>query len=129
MSNTAKRIAIFAILFFVVFFTCKRIYSSQITVPESRQNTVAIQKKQSIIFFYRSDCAYCKKVYPLVKIASTFKLPVQFVNTKNNINRTMAITRYKIKAVPTFIYIDKNGNEKTRYTGSDFKEIKKLFNK
>lgn len=127
MNNIFKRIVVTTILFFAIGMTAFKVYKTQILEPQNNQSTVTVQKKASVIYFYRNDCVYCKRVFPIVKILSSLKLPVQYVNTNNRINRMMAKTRYKISAVPTFIVIDKNGNEKGRYSGSDFKKIKKLF--
>lgn len=91
------------------------------------RSTVTIKKKQSIIFFYRDDCPDCRKIFSQVLAGKDGGLPIQFVNTNNQTNKKRYLKKYNVKYVPTFIYLDNQGNEIDRYTGTDRTKIDNIL--
>lgn len=94
---------------------------------EQDRSTVTIQKKHSIVFFYRDDCPDCRKIFSQVLAGRDGGLPIQFVNTNNQTNKKKYLKKYNIKYVPTFIYLDKQGNEVDRYTGTNRTKIDEML--
>ncbi|WEV52107.1 thioredoxin family protein (plasmid) [Lactobacillus sp. ESL0731] len=118
-----KRLAILVSLFFMLFIGIS-IENSHINQTRTNRSAVRIKRKNSILFFYRDDCADCKKVFPLISIMHDLGSPIQFINTKNALNHEKSIVEFHIKTVPTLILIDNSGTEINRYSGSNIKNIK-----
>lgn len=101
-----------------------------VTARENNRQSVVIKKKQSVLFFYRDDCGDCQKIFEQVYNLSQ-KNPgkVQFINTNNKKNHEKYLTKYSVKYVPTFIALDENGEEVSRYTGTDSEKIAEQLKK
>lgn len=100
------------------------------TARENNRQSFVIKKKQSVLFFYRDDCPDCQKIFEQVYNLSQ-KNPgkVQFINTNNKENHEKYLTKYSVKYVPTFIVLDENGGEVSRYTGTDSEKIAEQLKK
>ena len=111
-------------IFGIAFLIAVLIYSYQIDLAETEydSSTVEIEKESSIIFFYRSDCPDCHKIFKKVYWAELKGVPLQLVNLRNTSNRKY-IKEYNLKTVPTFVLINKKGTEARRYSGTNFKKI------
>lgn len=113
-------ICIFGIAFLIAVLTCY--YQIDLAETEYDSSTVEIEKEPSIIFFYRSDCPDCHKIFKKVYWAELKGVPLQLVNLRNTSNRKY-IKEYNLKTVPTFVLINKKGTEARRYSGTNFKKI------
>lgn len=128
INKTVKRLAVVGSLFLILGITIISVNNYVAREREDR-STVKIEKKASILFFYRDDCPDCKHVFFLVNLFEKLGTQVQYINTNNKQNHEKAINNYHISAVPTFILINQNGNEIKRYTGSNFDNIRNFFTK
>ncbi len=101
-----------------------------VTVRENNRQSVVIKKKRSVLFFYRDDCGDCQKIFEQVYNLSQ-KNPgkVQFINTNNKKNHEKYLTKYSVKYVPTFIALNENGVEISRYTGIKSEKISEQLKK
>ncbi|RMC38113.1 MULTISPECIES: conjugal transfer protein TraF [unclassified Lactobacillus] len=128
INKIVKRLVLIASLFLILGIAIIGV-NNYIAKEREDRSAVKIEKKASILFFYRDDCPNCKHVFLLVNLFEKLGTPVQYINTNNGQNHEKAINNYHVSAVPTFILINRNGNEIKRYTGSNFDNIRKFFTK
>lgn len=95
---------------------------------EKRQSAVIIKKKPSIIFFYKDDCPYCKKVFTSLLAQKDTGANIQLVNLNGKFNHDRYKGDYLINSVPTFVLLNEKGQEVKRYSGSNMKKIQQLIN-
>lgn len=101
-----------------------------VVARENNRQSVVIKKKKSVLFFYRDNCPDCKKIFGQVyDVAQKNPGKVQFINTNNKKNHEKYLTKYKVEYVPTFIVLDDNGNEISRYTGTNTGKITEQLKK
>ena len=111
-----------------LFFVGMVAYSPlHIMHAEQNRSATIIQKKRSVLFFYRDTCPACHKIFPQVLAAKDGGVPVQMINTLNKSNRKKYLSKYHIESVPTFIILDDYGNETDRYVGNDSHTIQKIL--
>lgn len=116
---------ILGIAFFIAVLNCS--YQIDLAQTEYSSSTVEIEKEPSIIFFYRSDCPDCHKIFKKVYWAEIKGVPLQLVNLRNTSNRKY-IEEYNLKTVPTFVLTNKKGAETRRYSGTNFKKVDAFLN-
>ncbi|KJY59091.1 hypothetical protein JF75_05510 [Lactobacillus kimbladii] len=121
-----RRLAILASLFLILWGAWS-IEKGHITHERVDRSAVQIKKKTSVLFFYRDNCPDCKHVFPLVSVLKDLGSPIQFINVNNRMNHSKARQVYHVKAVPTFILINKQRKVLSSYTGSDLRSIKKFI--
>lgn len=117
-----RKICLFILLVVIFFAVIDFHYQIDLAETEYDSSTVEIEKEPSIIFFYRSDCPDCHKIFKKVYWAELKGVPLQLVNLRNTSNRKY-IKEYNLKTVPTFVLINKKGTEARRYSGTNFKKI------
>ena len=122
-----KRLAIIASLFLLLLAGYGGVIHHVNSIENSKR-AVFIQKKTSLIFFYKDDCKYCNKIFINVLAEKEMnKVNIQFVNLNSKYNHDRYKGEYLISAVPTFVLLNKDGKETERYVGSDMSKIQKLI--
>lgn len=71
----------------------------------------------TIVDFTATWCPPCRKMKPIFhKLASEFRGEINFVSIDIDENPELA-EKYQVQAVPTFVFLDEEGNEGNRITG------------
>lgn len=102
-------------------------YKAYLTHAENNQQTVQVKRQASVVFFYKTNCPYCKEVFPEVLLAHQTGTDVQFVNMDNPINKHKYDDEFMVDRVPTFVLLNAKGQEVNRYVGTDNNKIKEIF--
>ena len=93
----------------------------------SNQESVVLHQmvsngKPSIVDFTASWCGPCQRMKPIYYIlADDFKDEYNFISIDIDENPELA-NKYQVQAVPTFVFLDADGNEGNRITGMISKE-------
>lgn len=93
----------------------------------SNQESVVLHQmvsngKPSIVDFTASWCGPCQRMKPIFyNLADDFKDEYNFISIDIDENPELA-NKYQVQAVPTFVFLDADGNEGNRITGMISKE-------
>lgn len=93
----------------------------------SNQESVVLHQmvsngKPSIVDFTASWCGPCQRMKPIFySLADDFKDEYNFISIDIDENPELA-NKYQVQAVPTFVFLDADGNEGNRITGMISKE-------
>ena len=93
----------------------------------SNQESVVLHQmvsngKPSIVDFTASWCGPCQRMKPIFySLADDFKEEYNFISIDIDENPELA-NKYQVQAVPTFVFLDADGNEGNRITGMISKE-------
>lgn len=93
----------------------------------SNQKSVVLHQmvsngKPSIVDFTASWCGPCQRMKPIFySLADDFKDEYNFISIDIDENPELA-NKYQVQAVPTFVFLDADGNEGNRITGMISKE-------
>lgn len=93
----------------------------------SNQESVVLHQmvsngKPSIVDFTASWCGPCHRMKPIFySLADDFKDEYNFISIDIDENPELA-NKYQVQAVPTFVFLDADGNEGNRITGMISKE-------
>ena len=93
----------------------------------SNQESVVLHQmvsngKPSIVDFTASWCGPCQRMKPIFySLADDFKDEYNFISIDTDENPELA-NKYQVQAVPTFVFLDADGNEGNRITGMISKE-------
>lgn len=93
----------------------------------SNQESVVLHQmvsngKPSIVDFTASWCDPCQRMKPIFySLADDFKDEYNFISIDIDENPELA-NKYQVQAVPTFVFLDADGNEGNRITGMISKE-------
>lgn len=93
----------------------------------SNQESVVLHQmvsngKPSIVDFTASWCGPCQRIKPIFySLADDFKDEYNFISIDIDENPELA-NKYQVQAVPTFVFLDADGNEGNRITGMISKE-------
>ncbi len=80
--------------------------------------------KPVVIDFHATWCGPCKTMSPLVdRLEKEFGDKVIFVKIDVDKAKSLA-QRYKVSAMPTFVFIDSNGNKETKVGGMSYEVLK-----
>ena len=88
----------------------------------SNQESVVLHQmvsngKPSIVDFTASWCGPCQRMKPIFySLADDFKDEYNFISIDIDENPELA-NKYQVQAVPTFVFLDADGNEGNRITG------------
>jgi thioredoxin 1 len=97
----------------------------QFQAPQSAEPATVSQRppRGEVLFFNASWCGPCKKMKPIVTQMKREGYHVHDVNVDSN--RALA-QKYKIRGIPTFVFIE-NGSEVRRFSGGTSEsQLKKL---
>ncbi len=128
-----KKLLIFggliSILFLVSVIAYEKISFKDNKKDENNPNISLVElqnsmhkKKESIVYFYQTDCIYCKQASPIV-IPIARKLNVDFKMLNLQVD-TDGWDSFKINGTPTIIHF-KNGKEINRIEGLQSEELYK----
>lgn len=128
-----KKLLIFggliSILFLVSVIAYEKISFKDNKKDENNPNISLVElqnsmqkKKESIVYFYQTDCIYCKQASPIV-IPIARKLNVDFKMLNLQVD-TAGWDSFKINGTPTIIHF-KNGKEINRIEGLQSEELYK----
>lgn len=136
-----KKTLLIVILITTLLFTCKKnssrdnnkILTSSLTTKEGN-NTIdsnaVSQPKVTFIEIGSLNCTPCKMMQPVMKkIGEKYKNQVKiiFYDVWTQKDAPMA-EKYKIRVIPTQVFLDKNGNEYYRHEGYfPFEELEKIL--
>jgi len=90
--------------------------------PRNRQFTTAANGKRlpAMVEFYTDDCTICKQMKPVVdriaKLCNGREVLVRTVNLSRKKHRNLSQT-YRLVGVPTFLFLDRDGQEVARLIG------------
>ena len=93
----------------------------------SNQESVVLHQmvsngKPSIVDFTASWCGPCQRMKPIFySLSDDFKDEYNFISIDIDENPELA-NKYQVQAVPTFVFLDADGNEGNRITGMISKE-------
>ncbi len=93
----------------------------------SNQESVVLHQmvsngKPSIVDFTASWCGPCQRMKPIFySLTDDFKDEYNFISIDIDENPELA-NKYQVQAVPTFVFLDADGNEGNRITGMISKE-------
>lgn len=107
-------------------------YSSyHVAQVERDRSAKVVRKEPSVVMFYRDNCPDCHKVFSQVLAAKDAGIPIQFFNTMSTDRKKVLnyLKEYEVEEVPTFILLDQDGDEITRYSGTDMNKINALLHK
>lgn len=107
-------------------------YSSyHVTQVERDRSAKVVKKEPSVVMFYRDNCPDCHKVFSQVLAAKDAGIPIQFFNTMSTDRKKVLnyLKEYEVEEVPTFILLDQDGDEITRYAGTNMSKINALLHK
>lgn len=100
--------------------------SSREVVEEtgSANGEIVTNGKPSVIDFYADWCGPCRQIAPLFhELESQLGETVNFYRVNVDEDRVTAM-KYQIEAMPTFIFLDKEGKEIDRLVGADPEALK-----
>ena len=125
--NYLLRVIIFIAIGVALFFGGRSAYRNlSVNNIERDRSAVIVKKRLSMVFFYRDDCPDCHKIFKTVYLAKQANAPIQFVNLSGSQNRKYK-SIYHLKTVPTFVLLNNQGTEITRYSGTNLKRVNNLL--
>ncbi|MCQ6334967.1 MULTISPECIES: thioredoxin family protein [Bacillus cereus group] len=100
-------------------------YKNQVSFEKLQADL--LKQDEKIIYFYKPDCKYCKKVSPIViPLAQEMKIPLEVMNIEKY---PQSWETFEIQGTPTIIHY-KNGKELDRILGAhDKSKFKEWFEK
>lgn len=118
------------IIFFVFFFIVGYSQSFAMGKHDGQSQIQSVKGKVAMIVLGAKSCLPCRMMIPILeKLEKDYKgkAAISFVDIKKHGDQ---ISNFGIKAIPTQIFFDKNGNEVYRHVGfMDEKEIVKQLKK
>lgn len=120
-----------AILFIIVFFVSilviienyndkknENFYQNEMNVSEF--NEMLKTEDELTVYFYQTDCMYCKNTTPiLVPLAKKLKIDLKVFNLQEN---EIGWNLYSVEGTPTIVYY-KNGKEISRIAGQQEEDV------
>lgn len=81
-----------------------------------------------VVDFYATWCGPCRRIAPLYdELAQTFEGKVKFLKVNVDEMRDI-VDQYNIKAMPTFLFFDRNGNLNERMIGANAAQLQQIVN-
>ena len=99
-------------------------YKNEISVEKLQKNI--IEKKDSFIYFYQTDCIYCQETSPIViPMAEEMTIDLKNLNLQED---NAGWETFQIEGTPTIVYYE-NGQEVDRIVGKQTEEsLREWFN-
>ncbi|AXR19670.1 thiol reductase thioredoxin [Bacillus thuringiensis] len=131
-----KKLIIFSSLFLSVLILCysfnvsttktKEMYYQKQITPDQLQSKI-LNKEHKVVYFYQTNCQYCKNVTPIViPMAEKMNINMEVINLEEN---PEGWKEFNIEGTPTIVNY-KNGKEINRIEGEESEEMfKDWFNK
>lgn len=97
----------------------------------SDSSTVASESAgmPTVIDFYATWCGPCKAIAPLFDmLKGEYSSKIKFVSVDVDQDIAMA-GKYKIEAMPTFVFLDAEGNEIDRLVGADQQKLSEMVDR
>lgn len=94
-------------------------------------STVAAESEgmPTVIDFYATWCGPCKAIAPLFEmLKGEYSSKIKFVSVDVDQDIAMA-GKYKIEAMPTFVFLDAEGNEIDRLVGADQQKLSEMVDR
>lgn len=83
----------------------------------------------TVIDFYATWCGPCKAIAPLFEmLKGEYSSKIKFVSVDVDQDIAMA-GKYKIEAMPTFVFLDAEGNEIDRIVGADQQKLAEMVDR
>lgn len=93
-------------------------YTNPITVEELQKENS--KEKETFVYFYQTDCIYCKKTSPIVlPLAKEMNIDLKELNLQED---TAGWDEFNIEGTPTIVHF-KNGKEINRLHGQQTEEV------
>lgn len=121
--NYLLKVIIFIVIGAILVICAHSAYRKLAATNTERDRSAVVVKKQlSMVFFYRDNCPDCHKIFEPVYLAKQAQMPIQLVNLNGRKNRKYR-SLYHLKTVPTFVLLNSQGTEISRYSGTNFKQV------
>lgn len=108
----------------LVFLGAVFFFAPYVSMQLQNNNVPALNAQAQTVMFYKSNCSYCQKAYPVVfwHNVINFQRPDKQIQTINvqNPNNAHYIAEYQIQETPTFMAIN---NSNDRLVTTDKKQI------
>lgn len=125
--NGIKKGLIIAVSLFIFALLGLFAINKHIEKVETNRSSVVIKKENSVAFFYKEDCPYCKQILPKIILEKDMGNNIQFINMSSQSNKERFKAEYDVQHVPTFILLNDKGQEVSRYVGNDMNKIERLL--
>lgn len=88
-----------------------------------------IEGLPTVIDFYATWCGPCRQIAPLFEtLKEEYAGKINFVSVDVDADKDVAL-KYNIEAMPTFVFLDSEGNEVNRIVGADVEALKAAVGK
>lgn len=104
-------------------------YVIEIRSLEQFEEELRNSKVPVVVDFYATWCGPCKMIGPVYEgLAKTHEGKVKFLKVNVDEVRSL-LDKYNVKAMPTFLFFDQNGNLTERLVGANAAKLQEIINK